>query len=251
MQVVWRRCTRRADRRRRAGEGDSDLTILDEQKAYYRARAAEYDEWFFRRGRYDRGPEQRERWFAEVATVRAALAALAPTGDVLDLACGTGLWTEQLARTAKSVCAIDAAPEAIAINRDRVAATHVHYRVADLFGNADLPRADFVFFGFWLSHVPADRFEAFWRVVRDALRPHGRVFFVDSLRESSSTAVNHEAPGGAGLVRRALNDGREFRIVKVFYEPAVLERRLQALGWRAGIRSSGEYFLYGTAQPRL
>src|SRR5262245_32728734 len=37
--------------------------ILLEQVDYYRARANEYDEWFMRQGRYDRGSEHRAAWF--------------------------------------------------------------------------------------------------------------------------------------------------------------------------------------------
>jgi demethylmenaquinone methyltransferase/2-methoxy-6-polyprenyl-1,4-benzoquinol methylase len=226
----------------------ADLKILDEQIAYYRARATEYDEWFFRQGRYDRGPDQRAQWFREVAIVEAALAGTAPTGDVVELACGTGLWTERLARTANRVCAIDAVSEVIALNRQRVSANHVEYRVADIFGSLQLPPADFVFFAFWLSHVPAELFERFWNIVRGALRPRGRVFLIDSLREPLSKAVNHEVPGDGGVVRRKVNDGREFRIVKLFYEPAALQHRLSTLGWKADLRSSGTYFLYGSAE---
>ena len=36
--------------------------LLDEQIAYYRARAAEYDQWWLRQGRYDQGPELAARW---------------------------------------------------------------------------------------------------------------------------------------------------------------------------------------------
>lgn len=35
------------------------MSLLHHQIAYYRARATEYDEWFYRQGRYDRGPEVR------------------------------------------------------------------------------------------------------------------------------------------------------------------------------------------------
>ena len=34
---------------------------------YYRERAPEYDDWWFRRGRFDRGEEANARWFGEAA----------------------------------------------------------------------------------------------------------------------------------------------------------------------------------------
>ena len=62
-----------------------DEHILGQQVAYYRARATEYDEWFLRQGRYDRGPEHRADWFGEVAVVQAALSEALPPGNVLEL----------------------------------------------------------------------------------------------------------------------------------------------------------------------
>jgi hypothetical protein len=41
-----------------------DGELLEGQLAYYRARADEYDDWFLRRGRHDRGPEWNRRWFS-------------------------------------------------------------------------------------------------------------------------------------------------------------------------------------------
>ncbi|MBV8884310.1 MAG: hypothetical protein JO235_09990 [Chroococcidiopsidaceae cyanobacterium CP_BM_RX_35] len=67
--------------------------LLEEQIAYYKARANEYDEWFLRQGRYDRDHELNQQWFAEVAQLTEALAARVPTERVLELTCGTGLWT--------------------------------------------------------------------------------------------------------------------------------------------------------------
>lgn len=74
----------------------TDEDILAEQIAYYRARAGEYDQWFRRQGRYDRGAELNARWHAEAGQVRQALDRFAPAGRVLELACGTGLWTARL-----------------------------------------------------------------------------------------------------------------------------------------------------------
>src|SRR5918998_3475950 len=93
---------------------------LEEMAAYYRERAAEYDEWFYRRGRFDRGSVTNARWSTEAALVFAALDDLRPEGDVLELAPGTGIWTERLARTARTITAVDASPEMLAINRAKV-----------------------------------------------------------------------------------------------------------------------------------
>jgi hypothetical protein len=93
-------------------------------------------------------------------------------------------------------------------------------------------------------------FDRFWRFVKHSLRPGGRVFFVDSRREPTSTAVDHAPLTGSGVVRRKLNDGREFQIVKVFYDPDDLRRRLDALGWDADVHTTGSYFLYGTVKAR-
>jgi demethylmenaquinone methyltransferase/2-methoxy-6-polyprenyl-1,4-benzoquinol methylase len=227
-----------------------DDSMLQEQVAYYRARAAEYDEWFLRTGRYDRGVEHRAAWQAEVAVVEQALDTHLAGAEVLELACGTGLWTRQLARLNRRVLAVDASPEVIEINRARTHSDHVHYVLADLFSWAP-PGGQFdaVFFGFWLSHVPADRFEAFWAMVRTALKPTGRVFWIDSLLEPTSTARDHEPLDQSGVVRRRLNDGREYRIVKMFYEPADLERQLARLGFTGWVRSSGTFFHYGCVSP--
>jgi hypothetical protein len=75
----------------------SDEEVLAEQRAYYQARAPEYDEWWQRRGRYDRGSEDAAEWDRQVAQVVAALDSLGATGDVLEIAGGTGWWTERLA----------------------------------------------------------------------------------------------------------------------------------------------------------
>jgi len=224
----------------------ADDSMLEEQVAYYRARAGEYDEWFLRTGRYDRGVDHRTAWQAEVAVVEQSLREHIVGGEVLELACGTGLWTQLLAQLNRRVMAVDASPEVIEVNRARTHSDHVHYVLADLFSwTPPAAQFDAVFFGFWLSHVPADRFEAFWTMVRAALRPTARVFWIDSLLEPSSTARDHGPLDHSGVVRRRLNDGREFRIVKIFYEPADLKQRLSRLAFAGWVRSSGKFFHYG------
>lgn len=233
----------------------AERSILDEQMAYYRARAAEYDEWFYREGRYDRGPAETRAWFDEVRIVSEELGRFGVGGDVLELACGTGIWTALLARRASSVTAVDASVEMLSINRaklserDRVGegwSTRVRYVQADLFNWKPERQYDAVFFGFWLSHVPAKRFDSFWDLVVAALKPGGRFFFVDSLPDPQSSASDHETPTARETrQRRLLNDGSSYEIIKIYYAPKDLEHRLRQRGFSATVKSSGRYFLYG------
>jgi len=219
---------------------------LNDMKDYYRARANEYDEWFYRRGRYDRGPEGNARWFAEADEVFAALDALGMEGDILELAAGTGIWTEHLVRTARSITVVDASPEMMAINRARVASERVSYLQADLFTWQPVRTYDAVCFCFWISHVPTERLDAFLNTVAAALREGGEVFFVDGRRELTSTAIDHQLPEtDTQLMTRRLNDGREFKIVKNFYEPAMLATRSAAVGLNITVRETQTYFIYG------
>ena len=230
-----------------AGE---EQRVIAEQVAYYRARAPEYDDWFFRRGDYDHGPDWNRRWREEVDVLRQALDAAQPSGRVLELACGTGLWTERLAPYAVGLTCVDASPEVIALNRARVDAKHVDYVCADLFAWEPAQRYDFVFFGFWLSHVPAGAFIPFWSMVARALAPGGRVFFADSRNHPAAREGGYDEwapPVPPARSRRRLRDGREFEIVKIFHRPDELEAQLRALGWRAVVRGTRTFFLHGLA----
>jgi 2-polyprenyl-3-methyl-5-hydroxy-6-metoxy-1,4-benzoquinol methylase len=225
--------------------------ILQEQIEYYRQRASEYDEWFLRLGRYDRGETHRQQWFPEVDRVEKALFDASPSGDILELACGTGLWTQHLAPLANRLTAIDASCETIALNRQRVGSDSVQYIIADLFNWQPDRQFDFIFFGFWLSHVPMDRFAAFWKMVEKALKPNGRVFFVDSLFNQKSTAKNHPSLNKKGYSERKLNDGRSYRVVKIFYQPTQLEKSLQNLGWSGKVFGTTNYFVYGLVERAI
>jgi SAM-dependent methyltransferase len=111
----------------------NDDDLLEQQRAFYRARAPEYDEWWQRRGRYDKGEEDNREWDRQVAVVDAALASVGAKGDVLELAGGTGWWTKRLADTAEHLTVVDASLETLALNRRRVGRADVDYVVADVF----------------------------------------------------------------------------------------------------------------------
>jgi demethylmenaquinone methyltransferase/2-methoxy-6-polyprenyl-1,4-benzoquinol methylase len=120
-------------------------------------------------------------------------------GDVLELARGTGHWTPLLAARARSVTAVDAASEVLALARRRVRRLPVEFIEADVFAWQPPRRFDTVCFAFWLTHAPPARFAAFRSMVGMALAPGGQVCFLDdSSRERADERVvpDQETPAG-------------------------------------------------------
>src|SRR5947208_12965316 len=175
---------------------------------------------------------------------QAIIDELKPTGDVLELGCGPGDFTRELAQHAQSVTAVDSSPRMLVRNEAEVAQPNVRYVEADVFEWTPDTTYDVVFFGFLLSHVPPRLFERFWRLVRACLRPSGRVAFVD---EDDRVAHYDDVRviEGVPMARRRLADGREFDIVKVFWEPEELAVALCPLGWTVSVRRVGDSYLYG------
>ena len=230
-----------------------DEELVADQVAYYRARAPIYDEWWQRCGAYDKGPEMAAEWDRQLDQVEVALRAFSVSGNVLELAGGTGWWTERLAQSADHLTVVDSSPEVLEINRIRTARADVEYVVADLFAWVPENSYDVVFFSFWLSHVPRQRCAAFWSMVRSCLLPGGRVFFVDNHSDPDIPETDFKDPYVLQYepdrhVRR-LDDGREYNVVKVMYEPDELAVQLTDLGWMADIKAT-RWFLFGTAHPR-
>lgn len=210
-----------------------DDALLAEQMAYYRAGAAQYD-----------------RPYAEHEDLKELLAAvddLPIAGDVLELACGTGQWTARLAARARSVTAVDAAAEVLALARARTASPTVRFLEADLFEWQPPRRYDTVFFAFWLSHVPPARLPDFWNTVASALVPGGKAIFID---DGPAAAAHEEvlANQAAPAALRRLDDGSRYRIVKVFHDAETLTEDLTALGWSVRIRTRAGNFI-GIAEP--
>jgi SAM-dependent methyltransferase len=233
-------------------EDTADLLtgLLADQRSFYRARAPEYDQWWQRLGRYDHGPDDTAEWSRQIQLVAQAVERFGPVGDVLELAGGTGWWSQCLAQAAKSLTVLDSSCEALRINRERVDRPDVTYVVADIFGWRPDRRYDTVFFSFWLSHVPRGLFEKFWALVDSCLRPGGQAFLIDNRRDPTRPAQDPYVIDEADDVqRRRLSDGSEHRVVKVFYEPDELAEQLVRLGWLADLAGTSR-FIYGSATPR-
>ena len=211
--------------------------VLASQADYYRRRVGEYD----------------VTAYGDVVAARSRIARLVaemqPSGTVLEIACGTGLWTDALAGLADTVTAIDLAPEAVAVARDRVTSNNVRFEVGDIFSWETSTRFDVIFFSAWLSHVPMSRFEQFWQLLRTLLDPGGRVLFIDEhidVRDKETYL-----PGGDEIVERKLRDGTKYHVVKNFVDPERLQRRLRELGWECRMRRDGGEWVWvcGEARP--
>jgi SAM-dependent methyltransferase len=244
-----------------ASDGGTDA-LLAEQKAYYRARAPEYDDWWARRGpEFDMGPVVNQLVRENQEELYASLGDAGLRGHVLEVAAGTGTFTAQLLRHVDRVTAVDASPETLALNRAKNRDDRVEYVVADLFAWDPPERYDAVSFSFWISHVPADRWSQFWALVDRALVPGGTVWFCDnahpafielgapeefwSYRDRAACRADAERDERQA---RQLADGRRFEVVKRYWEPATLETELAAFGWRADVRNTAWTFVHGTAR---
>jgi demethylmenaquinone methyltransferase/2-methoxy-6-polyprenyl-1,4-benzoquinol methylase len=215
--------------------------VLREQLAYYRARAQEYDESVQQTGRFASPEPQDENIDREWAQIVTVIHALPHCKHVLELACGTGMWTQELLRIGASITALDGAPEMLDVNRAKLGSPRVQYECVDLFDWQPDREYDLVFFGFWLSHVPPEQLGSFLENVARATRPGGQVFIVDE------PAGGHQLSGSTEATdqqTRTLHAGRTFQIVKVYYDPAAIQEQLRQRGFAQFSAMKGEYFFY-------
>ena len=211
--------------------------LIASQREFYDLRAPDF--------RDEAVPDRKVQGNMGSELARALVDEFAPTGDVLELACGSGSFTRNLIRRARTVTAVDGSPRMLERNRQEVDDSRVTYVNADMFDWHPERRYDAVFFGFWLSHVPPVTFDKFWALVQSSLRAGGRVAFVD---EDDRGAINDDihVVENVPVARRTLRDGRRFDVVKVYWDPTELQDRLNSLGWHVAVRRVGETFLYGS-----
>jgi SAM-dependent methyltransferase len=219
-----------------------------EMLAYYEARAPEYDDWYLRHGRYERGPIHDAAWNAELDAAGRWLDDLPIAGEIVELAAGTGWWSPLLASKGE-LWLYDAAESPLERARERLLAhglrAHIHLR--DAWAEPDRA-VDAVVLGFWLSHVDRNRTGAFLELARRWLKPGGTLAIIDSLADPQSGAEDHPPVIGDRATRRVA-DGREFTIVKVHRDPAELGAALRAAGFgEVRVETSGRFFVLADAR---
>lgn len=245
------------------GRARLSAELLDEQLAYYRARAPQYDDWWEASGSDTRPAELRAAWLTERARLVADLeewCAGLKGASVLELAAGTGNLTCRAARHAGRLTAVDASPEVLAINAGKLGADRerVELVLADVFAWEPAAPYDAVLFGFWISHIPDDRWDSFWSVVRRCVRPGGSIWFCDNADpelgwragilprpEPRFVSGDDEIDARTRISERTLPDGRSYRVVKRFFRPDELATRLATYGFDATVTTTDWAFLVG------
>jgi ubiquinone/menaquinone biosynthesis C-methylase UbiE len=200
-------------------------------QSYYAARAPEYDDVYLK-------PECQ----ADIHRLQNWLPPMFAHARVLEIACGTGFWTQFIAPVASEVVAIDASPETIAIAERRIARANVSFLVGDAYSLPQhLGRFDAAFAGFWFSHVPKSRQLAFLAGLASALNPGATVLLLDNLYVAGSNhPISDEDSEGNTYQSRKLGDGSTHRVLKNF----PLESDLNALVARLGSRGTFTRFEY-------
>jgi ubiquinone/menaquinone biosynthesis C-methylase UbiE len=201
-------------------------------QSYYASRAPEYDQVYLKPERQT-DLREIERWL--------------PTqfigATVLEVACGTGYWTQFIAQSAAHVIAIDASPETMRIAKGRVPEGKVTFLVGDAY---NLPphvgKFSAAFAGFWFSHVPRAKRHAFLHGLNALLMPGARVVLLDNLYVAgSSTPITETDSGGNTYQVRQLQDGSTHRILKNFPSEVELQSSLIGIG-KGGTFSTWRHF---------
>jgi SAM-dependent methyltransferase len=190
---------------------------LPELVEYYRRRAAEYEAIYAK-------PERQ----ADLAVLRQAIPAMLRGARVLEIACGTGYWTQLAAEVAAEVVATDLAEEPMRIARSKPYRHPPRFELCDAYSlPGSLGRFDAALAVFWWSHVPRQRIGEFLASLHGRLEHGARVVLMDNrFVEGSSTPVSEiDAQGNTYQLRR-LGDGSQIRVLKNFPAEADLRSQL-------------------------
>jgi ubiquinone/menaquinone biosynthesis C-methylase UbiE len=168
-------------------------------KAYYEARAREYDDWVLGTGLF--GDRHRPGWHEERAALERAIATLPPV-RTLDVACGTGWLTEHLRG---DVTGLDASASMLEIAAERM--PHAYFVVGDALNLPFGDRAfDRVLTGHFYGHLEeAERV----RFLGEAERVAPELVVVDS--------TLHEGVEQVEWQERVLNDGSRWQVYKRYF----------------------------------
>lgn len=188
-------------------------------------------------------PDPSDVEYAEWQQLKGQVRSTHLTGTVLDLAAGTGSWTELFIDSAESVTLVGASASALEIPRTRFKGRDVEFVTADLFKWNPDRLYDAVFSSFWLCHVPPKLVSNFVDQVESACRPGGTSVLVDEHTfDDPGLAIAAARSDDAWVSHRTVQSGQGYRMVKVSHNPADIVDLFMKRGWDASLEYHGDHF---------
>jgi ubiquinone/menaquinone biosynthesis C-methylase UbiE len=196
------------------------MNIESSMVHYYAERAREYE-------RVCHKPERQD----DLRRLRDFVGRAFAGARVFEVACGTGYWTEIVARSAASVVATDINEEVLALARAKsMDHAKTEFRREDAYALPMLPgEFDAGLAAFWWSHIPKARIGGFLRGFHRVFSPGAQVVFIDNVyADGSSTPISRADEQGNTYQTRRLDDGSTHEVLKNF--PAESELRAAVSG---------------------
>lgn len=185
---------------------------------YYQNRAKEYEKVYLK-------PERQK----DLLQLTQLLQQTFQDQELLELACGTGYWTERIAQTAKVIRAIDINAAVLEIARAKTyAPAKVSFEKADLYQLPSTIQYSGLFGGFIWSHIPLQGLSSFIDLAHRQVKAGGTILFIDNRYvEGSSLPLTTEDSFGNTYQTRRLENGSTYQVLKNFPSQAFLERLLK------------------------
>jgi ubiquinone/menaquinone biosynthesis C-methylase UbiE len=178
---------------------------------YYNERAHEYEKVYFRND-----PIRQK----EQILIQQKLQKLFTDQSILEIACGTGYWTQFIAKTAKHITALDYSNEVLNIaNKKNISPSKVNFLQRDAYqldkisGNFEGGIANF-----WFSHIPKFRIQKFLNQLHNKLGSGTTVFMADNIyiKSIGGTLIYKENDPNTYKLR-TLDNGTKYEIIKNYY----------------------------------
>lgn len=194
-------------------------TEKDELAAYYAKRAGINEQAY-----------QLPACQADLAELRRRLHETLAGHRVLELACGTGYWTQYYADAAQSVLATDINPEMLALAEAKgLPADKVKWQLADAFHVEAHEPFSACFAGFWWSHVLRQEQEGFLQHLRQQLGKDTLLVLMDNVYvEGISTTIARTDLEGNTFQIRTLPNGERHEVLKNYPTDSALRKKLAA-----------------------
>lgn len=186
--------------------------------SYYKDRAKEYEKIYSK-------PERQE----DLKSAASILQEIFADKQVLEIACGTGYWTEKIAAKASSIMATDINETVIEIAAKKdYSNKQVSFEIADMYHFPEHTKFDSLFGGFIWSHILLQDLDKFLSTINSLVSPGGTVVFMDNnFVEGSNLPITKIDEQGNSFQTRQLEDDTAHLVLKNFPTEAFLREKLK------------------------